>query len=368
MSSILKKLKGKGTAIPIQQAPAVPSGSTASSLAPTARPLVSNPQAPIVVVLIHGLNSSESAFIGANGTSWATELNQLLEPLINKTVEVVEVGWQTTPLSPANVSLNISSTAPELLDAVASQVRGRDWVAVGHSMGGMEILAAMGIAFAEVSGQAANPRTAVTQRSQQWGTLLDSCLGIFRLASPGQGSPWGQPGVILAGLIPHATGAQIRGLQIDSTESRAITDSSDQWFRYRLTKNKPVNVFSAQETEPVVPGTPKIVDYDGSAFSVSSTRLTNSKTVLLPGESHTSAPKAQPGTHTADILVAGVAFCIDGKVPPGIELTPGRDKPSGLAGKVSRILPLASTLKRRLPGGSGGRGAGGSGGGAAPTS
>ncbi|KIW75673.1 hypothetical protein Z517_10415 [Fonsecaea pedrosoi CBS 271.37] len=163
-------------------------------------------------------------------------------------------------------------------------------------------------------------------------------------------------------------GPKIRGLQINSTESKAITDSSNQWFQDRLTKKKPVNVFSAQETEPVVPGTPKIVDYDGSAFSVSSTRLTNSKTVLLPGESHTSAPKAQPGTHTADVLVAGVAFCIDGKVPPGIELTPGRDKPSGFVGKVSRTMPSAATLKSRLPGGSRGGGASASGGGAAPTS
>ncbi|OAL24339.1 hypothetical protein AYO22_05715 [Fonsecaea multimorphosa] len=222
---------GKGKT-PIRQAPEVPSGSNASSLAPTAEPLQANPEAQIV---------SPDAFIGADGSSWATTLDKDIAPLIgNKQVEVVQVGWQTQPLSPANTSLNITDTTPFLLDAIAAQVRGRQWVAVGHSMGGMEILA--------------------------------------------------------------------------------------------------------------------IVDYDGSAFNISSTRLTKSLTVKLPGETHTSAPKAPAGSPTANVLVAGVVFCVTGEVPQGVNLTPGETKRTGIAGTIGRRVgkfPGGGTLKRLLPGTSG---------------
>ncbi|KIX97968.1 uncharacterized protein Z520_06046 [Fonsecaea multimorphosa CBS 102226] len=331
---------GKGKT-PIRQAPEVPSGSNASSLAPTAEPLQANPEAQIVVVLIHGLNSSPDAFIGADGSSWATTLDKDIAPLIgNKQVEVVQVGWQTQPLSPANTSLNITDTTPFLLDAIAAQVRGRQWVAVGHSMGGMEILAAMGTAFAETTQTGGNPKTSSAQRIQSWGALLNGCLGIFRLASPGQGSPWGQFGLILSTVAPHANPGQVRGLVINSTESQNITKSSNAWFESRQKANRTVN----------------IVDYDGSAFNISSTRLTKSLTVKLPGETHTSAPKAPAGSPTANVLVAGVVFCVTGEVPQGVNLTPGETKRTGIAGTIGRRVgkfPGGGTLKRLLPGTSG---------------
>ncbi|OAP56900.1 hypothetical protein AYL99_09012 [Fonsecaea erecta] len=242
----------------LQQASGPPSGSTASSLTPTASPLKPNPQAQIVVLLIHGLNSSESAFIGPDGTSWATELDQQIAPLIgNKQVEIFQVGWQTTPKSPANISLNITDTTPGLLDTISAKVQGRAWVAVGHSMGGMEILAAMGTAFQETTQQGGNPRTSDPQRLQAWRVLLDSCLGIFRLASPGQGSPWGLFGLAIANALPHWNPDQVRGLLINSEESEAITASSNLWFESRKTAGRIVNVFSAQETKPIVPLTGK---------------------------------------------------------------------------------------------------------------
>ncbi|KIW67009.1 hypothetical protein PV04_06287 [Phialophora macrospora] len=328
--------RGSRTGVPLRQAPQLGEGSTASSLAPTARPLVANSRAQIVVVLIHGLNSSPSAFIGSDGTSWATEINETITPLIgNRQVEVAEVGWQTTPTSPANVSLTITSTTPELLDSIARLVGNRQWVAVGHSMGGMEILAALGVAFAETSQPTGNPVASDAQRLQAWATLLDTCLGIFRLASPGQGSPWGRFGLAVATVVPHANPAQIRGLAINAQEQRQITESSEAWFRSRKDAQRVVN----------------IVDFDGSAFAKSSEDLTNSKTVKLPGESHTSAPKAPAGSATGNTLVAGVVFCITGNVPEGTELTPGTSQPSSKFRTIAkRLMPSKKTFSKLLPG------------------
>ncbi|OCT47370.1 hypothetical protein CLCR_03528 [Cladophialophora carrionii] len=363
-----------GGGVPLVQASSAPDGSTGSTLNAVARVVVPNPHAQFAVVLIHGLNSSPETWAGQTEASWAQSLPTLVHQYApGLQVEVISIGWQTTPTNSANTSTSIRSAVAPILKAIFGKVKNRSWIAVGHSMGGLIIRGALGTAFRETNTTGGNPITSDPRVLASWRQLLTSCRGILLLASPSDGSPLGAAGAAAGHVIPGANPAQMSGLRISSRETSEITSDSNMWFVNRQGQRTPLNVFAAQETQGIGTVGPRasfpiaVVDFPSSQLPSISIPHVNYKDVQLPGETHTSAPKVPATSANGKVLVGGVIFCITGRFPQEIPATPGRTRP-GVAGTIASaahtvVHPSANTLRQMLPGQQGPQqpGAGGSG-------
>ena len=89
------------------------------------------------VYAIHGLNSDANTWtwtkdrpLGSKGFNWLDKLGNALKQRGGQDVATYVVGWNTKPLSSANMSRNITDTARPLANAIVgrrgeSKVRGQ---------------------------------------------------------------------------------------------------------------------------------------------------------------------------------------------------------------------------------------------------
>ncbi|KEF60022.1 uncharacterized protein A1O9_04872 [Exophiala aquamarina CBS 119918] len=264
----------------VRPSPILPSG----QVRPTVNAVSIDRDATWDVYAIHGLNSDVGTWIGKpSGFNWLRELPNYLLSKNGEKVNTYTIGWNTNPLSPANISTKIMDSAKFVADAIIG-VRGespslagknpgrvpRKVIIIGHSMGGILARGVLGFMHADQlarpriveSGQEAEfglPEHQATPTASPYIDFLSSVKGVILLASPSAGSSIGKwVGGILAaaaglpGGPSHINRSHILALRPGVDELGEISNSFERYCRWYVSNvRRQLKVHAHRETKPL---------------------------------------------------------------------------------------------------------------------